>query len=70
MPDKVVEVKIYGAIYIPSKLLTGIVFPTAPVDNKYPHVTIMTGTDYVPFSSNSVLLATCGLENRFFTFYE
>ena len=70
MSDKLVEVTIYGAIYIPSKLLTGIVFPSAPVDNKYPHVTMMTGNGYVPFNSNSVLLATCGLENRFLTFYE
>ena len=59
MPGKEVEVKIYGAIYVPSKLLTGIVFPTAPVDNKFPHVTIMTGTNYAPINSNTVLLATC-----------
>ena len=70
MPDKAVDVTIYGAVYIPSKLLTGIVFPSALVENKYPHVTMMTGTDYIPFNSNTVLLGTCGLENRFLTFYE
>ena len=63
--DKSVDVEIRAVVYVPEKILTGICFPKAEVDNKRPHLTLMTGGQYKPVNSNTILEATCADEDLF-----
>ena len=50
-----VKVSIKGVLYVPGCILTGICFPQAPIDNKFPHMTLMLGNKWTAKLSNDVL---------------
>ena len=54
-----VDVEVRAVIYVPGKLLTAVVFPKAPVDNEFPHMTLMLGGNWTAKLSNNVLIETC-----------
>jgi len=60
-----VEVEVRAVIYVPGKILTAVVFPKAPVDNEFPHMTLMIGGNWKPMFSNNVLIETCKNFQRF-----
>ena len=54
-----VDVTIKAVIYVPERILTGICFPAAEVENEFPHLTIMLAGGWKPVNSNAVIQATC-----------
>ena len=57
-------------VYVPERILTGICFPKAEVQNTFPHLTIMTCNNWKPVHSNIVLEATCKDPEHFKYYYE
>jgi len=45
---------------VPEKLVAGICFPAAEIENEYPHLTLMVSQGWAPVLSNAVITATCG----------
>ena len=56
--DQPVDVEIVAVVVVPGKIVIGICFPEHPVDNKCPHVTLLTN-DCPAKDSNRVLELTC-----------
>ena len=54
-----VPVTVQGVLYVPGKLLTGVVFPKAEIENEFPHLTMILGDKWKAALSNAVLMATC-----------
>ena len=50
---------IRAVIYVPDKLVAGICFPAADIENEFPHLTLMVSQGWTPVMSNSVIQATC-----------
>jgi hypothetical protein len=69
-PKQRVEVLIEAVIYIPNKIVIGICFPKATVENEYPHVTLMLSKGWRPVNSNAVLESTCGVDGVFEAAYD
>jgi hypothetical protein len=59
------KLTVCAVIYVPGRILTAICFPKAPVENEFPHMTLMLGGKWTAKLSNSVLMATCKDTNRF-----
>ena len=57
--------EIRALIYIPDKLVAGICFPDAEIENEFPHLTLMVSQGWSPVMSNSVIKATCGRNGVF-----
>ena len=48
-------------IYVPDKLGAGVCVPKGiEIENKYPHMTLMTSDGWNAVMSNNVLQSTCG----------
>jgi hypothetical protein len=65
--------QIAGVVYIPGLLLTAICFPDQkklPVENKYPHVTLMTGGTWTPKMSNTALEAAISQSEEVSNWYK
>ena len=56
---KQVNFGIRGVLYVPGRILTGIAFLKADVENKFPHMTLMISQKYAAVVSNEVLKKTC-----------
>ena len=65
-----VEVTIKAVLYVPGRILTGVCFPKADVENEFPHLTLMLGNRWTAKLSNSVLQETCRDPSRFKLSYE
>ena len=62
---KEVAVEIRALIYVPDKLVAGICFPEAEIENEFPHLTLMVSQGWAPVMSNAVIKATCGRGGEF-----
>ena len=60
-----VGVTVRALIYVPDKLVAGIVFPKCEIENEYPHLTLMVSPGWAPVTSNAVIKATCGKNGVF-----
>ena len=54
-----VDVTINAIVYLPEKIVVGVVFPKFEIENEFPHVTLMTSKGWKPVESNAVIEATC-----------
>lgn len=52
------SITVLGLVVVPGKIITAICFPRHPVENKCPHITLLTG-DWQAKLSNDVLQETC-----------
>ena len=59
------ELSISAIIYVPGRILTAICFPNLPIENEYPHMTLMLGNNWAAKLSNSVLIESCKRDERF-----
>ena len=50
---------------MPEKLVAGICFPEADIENEFPHMTLMVSQGWAPVMSNAVIKATCGPKGVF-----
>ena len=57
--------EIRALIYVPDKLVAGICFPEAEIENEFPHLTLMVSQGWAPVMSNAVIKATCGRGGEF-----
>ena len=57
--------EIRALIYVPDKLVAGICFPDAEIENEFPHLTLMVSQGWSPVMSNAVIKATCGRNGVF-----
>jgi len=62
-----IPVVIKGVILVPGKIMVGVCFPDAQVQNEHPHMTLLLGSKsgYKAVHSNTVLSATCSSDQRF-----
>lgn len=60
-----VSVQVRALIYVPDKLVAGIVFPQTEIENEFPHVTLMVSPGWAPVTSNAIIKATCGKNGVF-----
>jgi len=67
---KPVDVDIRAVIYVPDKLVAGICFPKAEIENEFPHMTLLVSEGWAPVMSNSVIKATCARKQVFENAYE
>ena len=61
------NLSIVALVYVPYKIITGIVEvknKNVMIENKFPHVTLMTG-DWNPFDSNHLLEKLFGKNGRY-----
>lgn len=49
------DLTVKAVIYVPGRILTAVCFPNAPVENEFPHMTLMLGGKWTAKLSNSVL---------------
>ena len=59
------KLTVCAVLYVPGRILTAVCFPKVPVENEFPHMTLMLGGKWTAKLSNSVLMATCKDANRF-----
>jgi hypothetical protein len=59
------KLTVCAVVYVPGRILAAVCFPKAPVENEFPHMTLMLGGKWTAKLSNSVLMATCKDANRF-----
>jgi hypothetical protein len=64
------EIEIRAVVYVPGKLVAGIVFPQTEVENEFPHVTLMVSQGWAPVLSNAVIKATCAEGKPFENAYD
>ena len=62
---EMVNVTISAIVYIPDKIIVGIVFPKFEIENEFPHVTLMVSKGWKPVESNAVIAATCAKDEAF-----
>lgn len=41
--DKRVDLEMKGIILVPGKIMAGVCFPATPIENEYPHMTLLLG---------------------------
>ncbi len=58
VPGQEVQIEIGAVVYVEGCILTAICFPQVEIDNKCPHVTLMTSS-WEPRMSNLALETTC-----------
>jgi hypothetical protein len=54
-----VPVTVQAVMYVPGRILTGVAFPKAEIENQFPHLTMALGDKWKAAVSNNVLMATC-----------
>lgn len=65
-----VDIPIRALLFIPGKIMTGVCFPSTPIENKMPHMTLLLGA-WQAKNSNDALEATCSKPSQpFFELYE
>ena len=64
------DATIKAVLYVPGRILTGVCFPKADVENEFPHLTLMLGNKWTAKLSNSVLQETCRDATKFKLSYE
>lgn len=52
------NIPVRALIFVPGKIMTAVCFPTTPVENKIPHMTLLLGA-WQAKNSNDALEATC-----------
>ena len=65
-----VDIEIRAIVYVPDKLIAGICFPQAEVENEFPHLTLMVSQGWAPVMSNAVIKATCAEGKPFENAYD
>ena len=55
---KIVNVPVRALLFVPGKILTGVCFPDADVENRFPHMTLLLGK-WPAKNSNMALEFTC-----------
>jgi len=67
---KQVTFGIRGVLYVPGRILTGIAFLKADVENQFPHMTLMISQKFAAVTSNEVLKKTCDQGQPFHDSYK
>jgi len=66
---KCLGIVVRAVIYVPERILAGVCFPKAEVENKFPHLTMMVANGWKPVNSNSILQSTCNEDGQFHSAY-
>ena len=61
---------IRAVVYVPKRLIAGICFPQAEIENEFPHLTLMVSQGWAPVLSNAVIKATCAEGKPFENAYD
>ena len=59
IPDELYTVRILALIFVPNRILIGIIKTDAKIDNKFPHMTFFTLRGWEAFISNAIVHETC-----------